>query len=87
MLFDLLLVIDWVNLYVIVVNEENVVGGCVVMVLINGVVGIILVVMYYYDWFVFGVNDNGVVDFLFIVGVIGMFYKMNVLILGVEVGC
>lgn len=38
-------VLDWVDLFVIVVNEENVVGGWVVIVFINGVVGVILVVL------------------------------------------
>lgn len=49
---DLMVVVDWVNMYVFVVNEENVAGGCVVIVLINGVCGIIFVVFVYYDKFI-----------------------------------
>lgn len=49
---------DWVNLVVLVVNEENVFGGCVVIVLINGVVGIVLVVLYYVIYYMLvGVGD------------------------------
>lgn len=84
---DLLMMLDWVNLYVLVVNEENVVGGCVVIVLINGVVGVLLVVLYYFDCFCLGVNEQCVFDFFLILVVIGIFYKENVLIFGVEVGC
>lgn len=58
-----------------------------VIVLINGVCGIIFVVLVYYDKFCCLVNVNFIVCYLLLVGVIGMLYKMNVLIFGVEVGC
>lgn len=86
-IIDLMVVVDWINMFVLVVNEENVVGGCVVIVLINGVCGIILVVLVYYDKFICEVNVNLLVCYLLVVSVIGFFYKMNVLIFGVEVGC
>lgn len=84
---DLMMVVDWINMYVLVVNEENVVGGCVVMVLINGVCGIIFVVLVYYDKFICLVNENLYSCYFLVVGVIGVLYKMNVFIFGVEVGC
>lgn len=82
-----MVVVDWINMFVLVVNEENVVGGCVVIVSINGVCGIISVVLVYYDKFICEVNVNLLVCYLLVVSVIGFFYKMNVLIFGVEVGC
>jgi len=86
-LSDPLSVIDWVNLYAIAVNEENAAGGRVVTAPTNGAAGIIPAVLHYYDRFVPGANDNGVVDFLLTAGAIGMLYKMNASISGAEVGC
>ncbi|NWK43653.1 L-serine ammonia-lyase [Ralstonia pickettii] len=86
-LSDPLSVIDWVNLYAIAVNEENAAGGRVVTAPTNGAAGIIPAVMHYYDRFVPGANDNGIVDFLLTAGAIGMLYKMNASISGAEVGC
>jgi len=86
-LSDPLSVIDWVNLYAIAVNEENAAGGRVVTAPTNGAAGIIPAVMHYYDRFVPGANDSGVVDFLLTAGAIGMLYKMNASISGAEVGC
>jgi L-serine dehydratase len=67
-LSDPLSVIDWVNLYAIAVNEENAAGGRVVTAPTNGAAGIIPAVLHYYDRFVPGANDNGVVDFLLTAG-------------------
>lgn len=53
-------VVDWLGVYVMVVNEENVVGGWVVMVLINGVVGVIFVVICYYFDYCLGVDKDGI---------------------------
>lgn len=86
-LSDPLSVIDWVNLYAIAVNEENAAGGRVVTAPTNGAAGIIPAVLHYYDRFVPGANDNGVVDFLLTAGAIGLLYKMNASISGAEVGC
>ncbi len=63
-LSDPLSVIDWVNLYAIAVNEENAAGGRVVTAPTNGAAGIIPAVLHYYDRFVPGANQEGVVDFL-----------------------
>lgn len=80
-------VVDWINMFVLVVNEENVVGGRVVIASINGACGIISVVLAYYDKFIREVNVNLLVRYLLVVSVIGFFYKMNASIFGVEVGC
>ena len=84
---DPLAVLDWVNLYALAVNEENAAGGRVVTAPTNGAAGIIPAVLHYYDRFVPGANDRGVVDFLLTAGAIGILYKENASISGAEVGC
>ena len=84
---DPLQVLDWVNLYAIAVNEENASGGRVVTAPTNGAAGIIPAVLHYYDRFVEGACEEGVVRFLLTAGAIGMLYKMNASISGAEVGC
>jgi len=86
-LADPLTVIDWVNLYALAVNEENAAGGRVVTAPTNGAAGIIPAVMHYYDRFVPGSNDDGIVRFLLTAGAIGVLYKTNASISGAEVGC
>jgi len=84
---DPLTILDWVNLYALAVNEENAAGGRVVTAPTNGAAGIIPAVMHYYDRFVPGANENGIVDFLLTAGAIGILYKENASISGAEVGC
>lgn len=86
-LSDPLSVMDWVNLYAIAVNEENAAGGRVVTAPTNGAAGIIPAVLHYYDRFVPGANEQGVIDFLLTAGAIGLLYKLNASISGAEVGC
>jgi len=84
---DPLLVLDWVNLFALAVNEENAAGGRVVTAPTNGAAGIIPAVLQYYVRFVPGANDDGVVDFLLTAAAIGILYKENASISGAEVGC
>ena len=86
-LSDPLSVMDWVNLYAIAVNEENAAGGRVVTAPTNGAAGIIPSVLHYYDRFVHGAHEQGVIDFLLTAGAIGILYKLNASISGAEVGC
>ncbi|MDE2287441.1 MAG: L-serine ammonia-lyase [Burkholderiales bacterium] len=86
-LSDPLSVMDWVNLYAIAVNEENAAGGRVVTAPTNGAAGIIPAVMHYYDRFVPGSSEQGILDFLLTAGAIGILYKLNASISGAEVGC
>jgi L-serine dehydratase len=53
----------------------------------NGAAGIIPAVLHYYDRFVPGADENGVVRFLLTAGAIGVLYKKNASISGAEVGC
>ena len=84
---DQLVVLDWVNLYALAVNEENAAGGRVVTAPTNGAAGIIPAVLHYYARFIPGSNDQGVVDFLLTAAAIGILYKENASISGAEVGC
>ncbi|MBB6094688.1 L-serine dehydratase [Povalibacter uvarum] len=84
---DQLIVLDWVNLYALAVNEENAAGGRVVTAPTNGAAGIIPAVLHYYSRFIPGANNHGVVDFLLTAAAIGILYKENASISGAEVGC
>jgi L-serine dehydratase len=84
---DPLMVMDWVNLYALAVNEENAAGGRVVTAPTNGAAGIVPAVLHYYTRFVPGASDVGVVDFMLTAAAIGILYKENASISGAEVGC
>ena len=84
---DPLLVMDWVNLYALAVNEENAAGGRVVTAPTNGAAGIIPAVLHYYRRFYPGANEAGVFDFLLTAAAIGILYKENASLSGAEVGC
>jgi len=86
-LHDPLVVLDWVNLYALAVNEENAAGGRVVTAPTNGAAGIVPAVLHYYTRFVPGASDDGVVRFLLTAAAIGILYKENASISGAEVGC
>lgn len=84
---DQLSVMDWINLYAMAVNEENAAGGRVVTAPTNGAAGVIPAVLAYYNRFVPGANEAGVITFLATAGAIGMLYKKNASISAAEVGC
>ncbi|MFD0688338.1 L-serine ammonia-lyase [Actinomadura fibrosa] len=84
---DPLHAMDWVTLFALAVNEENAAGGRIVTAPTNGAAGIIPAVLHYYDRFVSGKDDEGVVRFLLTAGAIGVLFKQNASISGAEVGC
>jgi len=84
---DPLSILDWVDLYALAVNEENAAGGRVVTAPTNGAAGIIPAVLHYYERFIPGATEDGVVRFLLTAGCIAMLYKRNASISGAEVGC
>lgn len=86
-ILDPLIVMDWVNLYALAVNEENAAGGRVVTAPTNGAAGIIPAVLHYYTRFCHGANADGVVRFLLTAGAIAFLYKENASISGADVGC
>jgi L-serine dehydratase len=84
---DPLRAVDWIGLFALAVNEENAAGGRVVTAPTNGAAGIIPAVLHYYDRFVPGATEDGVVRFLLTAGAIGTVYAETASISGAEVGC
>lgn len=84
---DPLLILDYVNLYALAVNEENAAGGRVVTAPTNGAAGIIPAVLNYYVEFIDEASPHGIEDFLLTAAAIGVLYKENASISGAEVGC
>ena len=84
---DPLVVMDWVNLFALAVNEENAAGGRVVTAPTNGAAGIIPAVLMYFDKYIHEVTDAIAARFLLTAAAIGILYKKNASISGAEVGC
>lgn len=84
---DQLMILDWVNLFALAVNEENAAGGRVVTAPTNGAAGVIPAVVAYYDRFVPGSNEDGIFTMLATAAAIGMLYKQNASISAAEMGC
>ena len=84
---DPLIIMDWVNLYALAVNEENAMGGKVVTAPTNGAAGIVPAVGLYYLNHVEGAQAKKMRDYLLCAGAIGTLYKKNASISGAEVGC
>jgi L-serine dehydratase len=84
---DPMLVMDWVNLFALAVNEENAAGGRVVTAPTNGAAGIVPAVMSYYHKFVKPLSEDAACRFLLTAAAIAILYKKNASISGAEVGC
>jgi L-serine dehydratase len=78
---------DYVGMYALAVNEQNASGGRVVTAPTNGAAGIIPAVLHYYQDFIPGADDDGVIRFLLVAAAIGSIIKENASISGAEVGC
>ncbi len=84
---DPLIILDWVALYALAVNEENAAGGRVVTAPTNGAAGVVPAVLRYYEKFIRGSDRTGAHDFLLAAGAVGLLFKTNASISGAEVGC
>lgn len=84
---DPCVVMDWVSLWAIAVNEENAAGGRVVTAPTNGASGIIPSVLYYYNTFTENPSDRGVIDFLLTAAAVAILYKKGASVSGAEMGC
>lgn len=84
---DPLIIMDWVNLYALAVNEENAAGSRVVTAPTNGAAGILPAVIRYYEDFCSHSQLKGIHDFLLTASAIGILYAENASISGAEVGC
>jgi len=84
---DPLAPLDWVTVYAMAVNEENAAGGRVVTAPTNGAAGVIPAVARYYQAFIPGASDEGILRYFLTSAAIGVLYKENASISGAEVGC
>ena len=84
---DPAVILDWINLWALAVNEENAAGGRVVTAPTNGAAGIIPAVLRYFNSFYNRQGMDGIYDFLLTAAAIGSLYKKNASISGAEVGC
>ena len=84
---DPLLVLDWVDLYAIAVNEENAAGGRVVTAPTNGAAGIVPAVLQYAIDFCRDITEEKSDRYLLTASLIGALYKTHASISGAEVGC
>ena len=84
---DPLAPLDWVTVYAMAVNEENAAGGRVVTAPTNGAAGVVPAVARYYEKFISGANEEGMLRFFLTSAAIGILYKENASISGAEVGC
>ncbi len=80
------LLMEWLDLYAIAVNEENAAGHRVVTAPTNGAAGIIPSVLEYMKRFYF-YDENKMCELLLTAGAIGILYKKNASISGAEMGC
>lgn len=80
------LLMEWLDLFAIAVNEENAAGHRVVTAPTNGAAGIIPAVLEYLKRF-YTADDKTIADFLLTAGAIGILYKKKASISGAEMGC
>jgi L-serine dehydratase len=78
---------EWITLWALAVNEENAAGGRVVTAPTNGAAGIVPAVLSYYERFVPGADDDGVVRFLLTAAAVAILFKEGASISGADVGC
>ncbi|OGT47995.1 MAG: L-serine ammonia-lyase [Gammaproteobacteria bacterium RIFCSPHIGHO2_12_FULL_38_11] len=80
---------EWLDLYAIAVNEENAAGNRIVTAPTNGAAGIIPSVLEYLKAFhpKKTALQKNTCDFLLTAGAIGILYKKNASISGAEMGC
>jgi len=83
---DPLVVLDWVSLWAMAVNEENAAGSRVVTAPTNGAAGVLPAALFYLVR-IRGVGDEAIIRFLLTAGAIAMLYKFNASLSGAEVGC
>lgn len=84
---DPLVVLDWVNLFAIAVNEENASGSRIVSAPTNGAAGIIPAVLRYFHEFSGRSSPEALRNYLLTAAAIGTLFLKNASISGAEVGC
>lgn len=78
---------NWVNMFAMAINEENAAGGRVVTAPTNGACGVVPAVLAYFNQCHQPVDDKMFEDYILTCTQIGKLYKFNASISGAEVGC
>lgn len=84
---DPTLVMEWVSLFALAVNEENAAGGRVVTAPTNGSAGVIPAVLHYARKFLPSFNDEMLVQFFLTATAIGILFKEGASLSAAEMGC
>jgi len=84
---DPTVVIEWVSLYALAVNEENAAGGRVVTAPTNGSSGVIPAVIHYCLKFIPGFGEEGIIRFFLTSTAIAILFKEGASISAAEMGC
>jgi L-serine dehydratase len=84
---DPTLVMEWVSLYALAVNEENAAGGRVVTAPTNGSSGVIPAVLHYCLKFVPGFGNEEIIRFFLTATAMGILFKEGASISAAEMGC
>lgn len=84
---DPTLVMEWVSLFALAVNEENAAGSRVVTAPTNGSAGVIPAVLYYAQKFVPQFNEESLFIFFLTTTALLILYKENASISAAEMGC
>ncbi len=81
------IVLDWVSLFALAVNEENAAKGRVVTAPTNGAAGIIPAVLHYYVKFTENPTQEGIIQFFLTAAAIAILYKEGASLAAAEMGC
>lgn len=84
---DPALVMEWVSLFALAVNEENAAGGRVVTAPTNGSAGVIPAVLHYGQKFIPHFNEESIFIFFLTSTALLILYKENASISAAEMGC
>lgn len=84
---DPTLVMEWVNLFSLAVNEENAAGSRVVTAPTNGSAGVIPAVLHYAQKFLPSFTEESVFIFILTATALLILYKKNASISAAEMGC
>ena len=80
-------ILDWVSMYALAVNEENAAGGKVVTAPTNGAAGVIPAVVHYYEKFTENASTEGIIKFFLTSCAMGTLFKKGASISAAEMGC
>lgn len=84
---DPTLVMEWVSLFALAVNEENAAGSRVVTAPTNGSAGVIPAVLHYCEKFVPTFQEEQILPFFLTAAAMGILYKEGASISAAEMGC